>query len=61
MMAAKSLLEMIEISMADTRKQFETLTAQSQELWSLAKKMATETTKPITADFPRVFQASAST
>ncbi|MBW7950059.1 MAG: phasin family protein [Pseudorhodoplanes sp.] len=61
MMAAKSLPEMIEISMADGRKQFETLAAQTQELWSLAQKAAVETLKPVTADLPKVFQPSAST
>lgn len=54
---AKSLPEMIEVSLADTRKQFDALATQTQELWSLAQKMAVETTRPLTADLPKVFQA----
>lgn len=45
----KSVSEMVELSTAHARKQFETLTAQSKELTSLAQKVATETAEPIKA------------
>jgi phasin len=47
MITAKSLSEVIELSSAHTRKQFETLTKQSKELGTLAQKVATETAEPI--------------
>ena len=56
LMTAKSLPEIIEISMADERKQFETLAAQTQELWSLAQKVAAGSMEPVTAGLPKVFQ-----
>ena len=45
--AAKSLSEVIELSTAHARKQFETLSAQSRELATLAQKVATEAAEPI--------------
>jgi phasin len=44
---AKSLSEMIELSTAHSRKQFEALTAQSKDLSALAQKVATESIEPI--------------
>ncbi|MDB5602841.1 MAG: phasin [Xanthobacteraceae bacterium] len=49
MFSVKSVSEMVELSTAHARKQFETLTAQSKELTSLAQKVATETAEPIKA------------
>ncbi len=46
-MAAKTLSEVVELSSAHARKQFEALTAQSKELGTLAQKVATETAEPI--------------
>src|SRR6202167_1543683 len=43
LLAAKTLSEVIELSSAHARKQFETLTEQSKELGALAQKVATET------------------
>src|SRR6266581_7933662 len=43
----KSLSEMVELTTAHARKQFETLTEQSKELTALAKKVATDTAEPI--------------
>jgi phasin len=60
LMTAKSLPEAMDVSMVDARKQFEALTAQSQELWSLAQKLAVESAKPLTANLPKAFQAPAS-
>jgi phasin len=47
LITAKSLSEVIELSSAHARKQFEALTAQSKELGALAQKVATETAEPI--------------
>src|SRR6266850_862713 len=44
---AKSLSEVIELSGAHARKQFEALSAQSRELATLAQKVATEAAEPI--------------
>ena len=46
-MAAKTLSEVVELTSAHARKQFEALTAQSKELSALAQKVATETAEPI--------------
>lgn len=55
MITAKSLSEVIELSSAHTRKQFETLTKQSKELGSLAQKVATETAEPIKSGLNKAF------
>jgi phasin len=47
LITAKSLSEVIELSSAHARKQFETFTAQTKELSALAQKVATETAEPI--------------
>jgi phasin len=47
LLAAKTLSEVIELSSAHARTQFETLTEQSKELSALAQKVATETAEPI--------------
>ena len=46
-MTAKSLSDIIEMSTAHARKQFETVTAQSKDLTALAQKVATDTIEPI--------------
>jgi hypothetical protein len=43
----KSLSDFIELSSAHARKQFDTLTSQTQELTALAQKVATETTEQL--------------
>lgn len=43
----KSVSEFVELSTAHARTQFETLTAQSKEMATLAQKVATETSEPI--------------
>ena len=60
LVAAKSLPEMFEISTSGARKQFQTLAAQNQELWSRAQEAAIETMKPVTGAMPKIFQAPAS-
>ena len=55
LITAKSLSEVIELSSAHARKQFEALTAQSKELGALAKKVATETAEPIKSGMNKAF------
>jgi phasin len=43
----KSASELVELSTAHARTQFETLTGQTKELTTLAQKVATETAEPI--------------
>ncbi len=43
----KSVSEFVELSTAHARTQFETLTAQTKELATLAQKVATDTSEPI--------------
>ena len=47
--SVKSFSEMIELSAKHARKQFETLSHQTQELTALAQKAATQTSEPIRA------------
>jgi len=47
LMTVKSLSEIVELSTAHTRKQFEALTAQSKELAAIAQKVATDSTEPV--------------
>ena len=52
--ATKSLSEVVELSTAHARKQFEALSAQSRELAALAQKVATEAAEPIKDGMTRV-------
>src|SRR4051794_33738554 len=54
--STKSLSEVIELSTAHARKQFETVTAQTKELTALAQKVTTETTDPIKESVTKVFK-----
>src|SRR5579862_6928181 len=47
LITAKSFSEVIELSSAHARKQFEALTVQGKELGALAQKVATEAAEPI--------------
>jgi phasin len=55
LLAAKTLSEVIELSSAHARKQFETLTAQGKELSALAQKVATDTCEPIKTGMNKAF------
>jgi phasin len=55
LMTVKSLSEMVELSTAHSRKQFEALTAQSKELAAIAQKVATDTAEPVKESFGKVF------
>jgi phasin len=52
----KSFSEVIELSTAHARKQFEAMTAQTKELATLAQKVATETAEPIKAGVGNAFK-----
>jgi phasin len=56
LMTVKSLAEVVELSTAHSRKQFETLTAQSKELAAIAQKVATETAEPVKESFGKAFK-----
>jgi phasin len=53
---AKSLSEIVEVSTAHARRQFETFTAQTKELTELAQKVATETAEPIKSGLNTAFK-----
>ncbi|MEA2936378.1 MAG: hypothetical protein QOD74_3024 [Variibacter sp.] len=59
LLGVKSPSEVVELSSAHARKQFETVSAQSKELASLAQKISTETTQPMKAGFDRALRAVA--
>ena len=55
LITAKSLSEVIELSSAHARKQFEAFTAQGKELGALAQKVAAETAEPIKTGMTKAF------
>ena len=55
LMTVKSYSDVIELSTAHARKQFEAVTAQTKDLAALAQKMATETAEPIKDSVSKVF------
>jgi phasin len=59
LLAAKTFSEIVELSSAHLRKQFEVLTQQSKELGSLAQKVATEASEPIKSGVTKVFNKNA--
>jgi len=52
----KSLAEVVELSTAHARKQFETYTAQSKELTAMAQKVATEAVEPVKEGVSKAFK-----
>src|SRR6185295_5263599 len=56
LMTVKSLSEVVELSTAHARKQFETFTAQSKDLAALAQKVTTETVEPVKESVSKVFK-----
>ena len=54
-MAAKTMSEVVELTNAHARKQFELLSQQSKELGALAQKVATETAEPIKSGMNKAF------
>jgi phasin len=57
--AVKSPADVVELSSAHARKQFDALSTQSRELVSLAQKVSTDTAEPIKAGFDRALRAVA--
>jgi phasin len=56
LMAVKSLSEVVELSTAHARRQFEALTSQSKDLAALAQKVATETAEPMKDSVNKAFK-----
>jgi phasin len=56
LMTVKSLSDVVELSTAHSRKQFEAVTAQSKELVAIAQKVATETAEPVKESFSKAFK-----
>ena len=59
LLGVKSLSEMVELSTAHARKQFEALSEQSKELTSLAQQVATNTAEPIKGSVTKAFSKAA--
>jgi phasin len=59
LMGVKSLSEVVELSTAHLRSQFEALTAQAKELSALAQKVTTETAEPLKESFSHAFKKAA--
>ena len=56
LMTLKSISEVVELSTAHARKQFETVSGQTKELAALAQKVATETAEPIKESVTKTFK-----
>lgn len=56
LMGAKSFSELVELSTAHARKQFEALTSQTKELTALAQKVAAETAEPVKESVNKAFK-----
>jgi phasin len=54
--AVKSLAEVVELSTAHARKQFETMTAQTKELVALAQRVTTEAAEPMKEGVSKAFK-----
>src|SRR4051812_19703558 len=56
LMSVKSLSEMVELSTAHARKQFEAMTAQSKDLAALAQKVTADTVEPVKESVSKAFK-----
>ena len=56
LLSVKSLAEVMELSTAHLRSQYEAMTAQTKELTALAQKVTTETTEPLKESFGSAFK-----
>ena len=54
--SVKSYSELVELSTAHARKQFEAVAAQTKDLAALAQKVATETAEPVKESVGKVFK-----
>ena len=59
LLGTKSPSEALQLSAAQSAKNFETATAQSRQLWELARKVATETADPIKKSLAGALQKAA--
>ena len=59
LLTAKSYAEVVELSTAFMRKQFDTMTAQAKELAEEAQKVATDTAEPIKESLSSAFSKAA--
>lgn len=59
LLTAKSYAEVVELSTAFMRKQFDAMTAQAKELAEEAQKVATDTAEPIKESFTSAFSKAA--
>jgi phasin len=59
LMTVKSFSEVIELSTAHSRKQFEAVAAQTKELGALAQKVTTETFEPVKERFTKALKKAA--
>lgn len=58
-MGAKSAAELVELSSAYARKQFEALSAQTKDFTALAQKVAAETSEPVKTGLNKAFRSVA--
>ena len=56
LVSVKSFSEMVELTTAHARKQFEALTEQSKELTAAAQKLATDTAEPFKSGVTKAFK-----
>jgi phasin len=56
LVTVKSLSEMVELSTAHARKQFEVVSAQTKELAALAQKVASDTAEPVKESVTKAFR-----
>jgi phasin len=56
LVAAKSLSEVVELSTAHARRQFDAVTTQTRELTALAQRVATDTVEPLKAGMTSAFK-----
>jgi phasin len=55
-MRSKSMTDVLTLSATQAHKTFDTVSAQTKDLWELAQKLATETAEPIRKRTAKVFQ-----
>jgi phasin len=56
LMDTRSMSDMVSLSATQSRKVFETASAQNRELWEIAQQVATATAEPIKQSFSKVLQ-----
>ncbi|MFL5237064.1 MAG: phasin [Rhizomicrobium sp.] len=55
---SRSLVDVVNLSIAESRKSFEAASTQNRELWELAQNLATETAEPIKKSFKRALRSA---